>query len=103
MDYLDAVDLQKHASWNHFLEAHSDKRLVLATTKADRLHTEFRFQQNDILLMGQESSGVPKEVSTYCINQVKIAMSRHCRSINVAVSTGIIVSEALRQTNQFPQ
>ena len=102
MDYLDSVDIQKHASWEHFLEASKDQRLVLATTKATDLHYEFSFREKDILLMGQESAGVPDDVSEQCHKKVKIPMSPHCRSLNVAVSTGIILGEALRQTNCFP-
>lgn len=102
MDYLNSANVQRHASWEHFRASGDERRLVLATTKSSCLHHEFVFQSGDTLLMGRESSGVPDIVSDYCDHKVKIAMSEHCRSLNVAVSTGIILSEALRQTNSFP-
>ncbi len=102
MDYLNTANVKRHSSWEHFIDSDEERRLVLATTKSSCLHHEFIFQPTDTLLMGRESSGVPGEVSDYCDHKVKIAMSVHCRSLNVAVSTGIILSEALRQTNSFP-
>ena len=108
MDYLDMVDYRKHNSWNDFLlyrEANPAEygRIVLMTTKASQPYTEFKFEKNDIILMGRESAGVPEEVHKIADARVVIPMNEKARSINVAVSATMVVGEALRQCELFPK
>jgi tRNA (cytidine/uridine-2'-O-)-methyltransferase len=60
-------------------------------------YTEFSFQDGDILLFGRESSGVPDHVHDHAQARILIPMAEGRRSLNLAVSVGIIASEALRQ------
>lgn len=102
MDYLDHVAMMRHADWPAF-RARVSGRLVLLTTKGDmRLH-DFTFSAQDTLLMGSESAGVPVEVERGCAARVRIPISLHVRSLNLAVATGIAISEALRQTGGLPE
>ena len=48
MDYLDKVDLKRHASWQDFQSNHTEGRIVLLTTKGAVPHTEFAYQAGDI-------------------------------------------------------
>lgn len=107
MDYLDMVDYRRHNSWADFLkyrEEHPDEygRIVLMTTKASQPYVDFKFQDNDIILMGRESAGVPEEVHQIADARVIIPMNENARSINVAVSATMVVGEALRQCGLFP-
>lgn len=107
MDYLHLVTYKRHDSWNDFLEcrkSNPDKygRIVLLTTKTDLPYADFKFEKNDILLLGRESAGVPQEVHDIVDAKVTIPMTPLARSINVAVSATMVLGEALRQTNQFP-
>ena len=101
MDYLNRVEIERHTSWNNFFATHKN-RLVLLSTKASLQHINFVFEPNDILLCGNESSGVPQPVHDAADTKIKIPMSRDSRSLNVAISMAIVLSEALRQTNKFP-
>ena len=77
--------------------------MVLFTTKgATPLH-EFVFHHDDVLLFGRESLGVPDEVQAAADARVIIPLSPGRRSFNVTVSAAIGLSEALRQTGQFPK
>ena len=100
MDYLAAVTLTRHVSWNRFEEwrAESGRRLVLASTKAAGLYTDFVYLPDDILLFGRESAGVPDRVHETADGRVLIPMVEGQRSINVALSAAMICGEALRQT-----
>ena len=103
MDYLEFADYRRHDSWEDFLAfraSHSQEygRIVLMTTKANQPYTDFKFQENDIILMGRESAGVPDEVHQTADARITIPMNPHARSINMAVSASMAVSEALRQT-----
>ena len=67
MDYLDKVKLNRAASWETFRTEKAGRRLVLLTTKAETVHTDFAFAAGDVLLFGRESSGVPPEVHAACM------------------------------------
>ena len=101
MDYLRVADLQHAASWHSFCQAIGDKRLVLLSTKASQPYVDFKFQNNDILLLGRESAGVPDEVHAAIPNRIRIPMQPGMRSLNVAIAAGLVAGEALRQLNGF--
>lgn len=107
MDYLHLVKFRRHKSWEHFLQyraEHPDEygRIVLLTTHATEPYYNFKFQPNDIILMGRESAGVPEEVHQTVDARLLIPMNENARSINVAVSAVMVVGECLRQTGGFP-
>ena len=107
MDYLDLVKYRRHHSWEHFLQYRAEHpeeygRIVLLTTKASEPYYDFKFQPNDIILMGRESAGVPEEVHQTADARLLIPMNHNARSINVAVSAVMVVGECLRQTGSFP-
>jgi tRNA (cytidine/uridine-2'-O-)-methyltransferase len=107
MDYLDAVDLTRHTSWNAYRiwRTGSERagRLVLLTTKSDMLYTDFSYASSDTLLLGRESGGVPPEVDEAADASLVIPMKAGLRSLNVAVAAAMVLGEALRQTEGFPR
>ena len=100
MDYLETVLLTRHIDWQHFetWRAGTGRRLVLASTKAASRYIEFDYRDDDILLLGRESAGVPDHVHASADARVIIPMVAGRRSINVAMSAAMIAGEALRQT-----
>ena len=109
MDYLDALQIDRHASFAAF-EAWRRKaraqggghRLILLTTSADIDYAQFQFAPDDIMMTGRESAGVPTEVHTAADMRVGILMRPDMRSLNVAIAAAMIMGEALRQTRQEP-
>ncbi len=103
MDYLENASLQRHASWDEFeaWRSQESKRLILLTTKAKSAYTDFKFRENDILLLGRESAGVPEDVFMAADEQLLIPMKKGFRSLNVGVAGAIVLAEALRQTGRF--
>ena len=97
MDYIDLVNLHRHASWGSFLKAYPHKRLVLMTTKTDQIYTEFEFSPDDILVAGRESAGVPLDIHQGIPHHITIPLNGQARSLNVINATAIIAGEALRQ------
>ncbi len=104
MDYLDQVELQRHASWPAFAawQTQARARLVLFTTAAESSYLEHAFRPDDVLLFGRESAGVPPAVHAAAAVRLVIPMRPHLRSLNVAVAAAMGLSEALRQTGAFP-
>jgi tRNA (cytidine/uridine-2'-O-)-methyltransferase len=105
MDYLAHVDIARHASWADFdaWRRRSGARLVLATTKAATPHLDFAFAAGDVILVGRESAGVPDHVHAAADARIAVPIRPGLRSLNVAVAAAIILGEALRQTNAWPQ
>jgi tRNA (cytidine/uridine-2'-O-)-methyltransferase len=104
LDYLGSVTINRHASWRAFEEwrRREGLRLVLATTKGALPYASFAFGQDDLILLGRESAGVPDEVHAAADARVVVPMREGLRSLNVAVAAAMILGEALRQTGTFP-
>ena len=103
MDYLDRLTLDRHASWAAFRRDRApDRRLVLLSARADTAYTAFAFRADDTLLLGRESAGVPDAVRDVCDAAVRIPLRPGLRSLNVATAAAMVLGEALRQTNGFP-
>lgn len=100
LDYLSQVELQRHISFAAFEAWRRQRgcRLVLATTAASRVYTDFAFRADDVLLMGRESAGVPDRVHAAADEAVRIPMREGMRSLNVALAAAMLLGEALRQT-----
>ncbi len=100
MDYLDRAALFRHESWDAFetWRKSEGRRLVLATTLGAEAYAAHAFQADDCLIFGRESSGAPEHVHDAADARLLIPMAAEGRSLNLAVSVGMIAGEALRQT-----
>lgn len=97
MDYMDTKNINFHQSAEDFFKAKSNDRIILITTKAKKIYTDFKFNKKDTLLFGKESAGVPKKVHNLLREKIKIPMVDKKRSLNLSTSVAIILSESLRQ------
>lgn len=99
MDYLEKAALVQHADWAAFQAYCRDekRRIVLLSTKAAEVYTDFRFHENDVLMLGRESAGVPDQVHEAADARILIPMHGDARSLNVAISGAMVLGEALRQ------
>ena len=97
MDYMDNRDLFFFKSIDHFLDIKKDQRIVLMTTKGNSSYTNFKFNNNDTILFGRESAGVPEKLHKIIKNRLKIPMVSSKRSLNIASSVAIVLSECIRQ------
>lgn len=104
MDYVDQAEVRRHASFEAFdaVRRAEGRRLVLFTTAAETSFVDFRFAPGDVLLFGRESQGVPDAVHAAADARLTIPMQAGRRSLNVAVSAAMGLTEALRQTGGFP-
>jgi tRNA (cytidine/uridine-2'-O-)-methyltransferase len=98
LDYWEHVDLKIHENYDNFLENTDNSNIYLFSTKAEKHFYDIRFNENDALVFGPESSGLPNEMlQKYYHNVYKIPMSENIRSINLANSVAIVLYEAIRQ------
>jgi len=103
MDYLDRLDMTRHASWAAFMAARPGDRLVLLTTKGAANLPGFAFRPGDMLLFGRESAGVPDAVHAAADARLRIPMAPGTRSLNLAASAAMVLALALDRLGAWPQ
>lgn len=100
MDYWPKLDVTRYINYKEFLEVNKPKRIFMATTKAHKVYTDVHFEEDDFIMFGKESAGIPEEYlvenEEYCI---RIPMLDDIRSLNLSNSVAIVLYEALRQQN----
>ncbi len=104
MDYLEIAATRRHSGWEAFenWRRSTGRRLILMTTTASSAYAEFRFEPDDLILLGRESGGVPAQVHAAADARLLVPMAKGARSLNMALSGAIVLAEALRQTGMFP-
>lgn len=99
MDYYDYVKINRFSSFEEFRDYNKNSRIILLTTKSSVSYYDFKFNNNnDILLAGRESAGVPDEIHKSVDARVVIPMKNGMRCLNVAVSLSMVVGWALRNS-----
>lgn len=103
LDYWDQVRLFKHRNLEALHEALPNSRFLFFTTKAERIYTDWKYEDNDCLIFGRETRGLPEDLLRSNWERcLTIPMpNKQIRSLNLATSVGIVLFEAMRQTNNF--
>ena len=101
MDYIKLSQIVRYSDFESFIKKNLKFRIVLMTTKSKKIYHKFKFRQDDFLLFGRESAGVPDEIQEKIKDKLKVPLSGKARSLNVAMTVAIVASEALRQNNFF--
>lgn len=100
MDYWDDLDVTIYDSFKDFMDQHPGIKIWMATTKAPHRYTDVEFGQDDYIMFGKESAGIPEEIlvdnEDTCI---RIPMNPEIRSLNLANSVAVVLYEALRQND----
>jgi tRNA (cytidine/uridine-2'-O-)-methyltransferase len=103
LDYWPEVIMHRHHDLPSLYGLLPDARFIYLTTKAERSYSDWIFTEEDCLIFGRETGGLPEPVLRENWDRcLTIPMlNRKVRSLNLAVSVGIVVYEALRQTGAF--
>jgi len=99
LDYHEFSEMKVHADFAEFQTWLGDRRLFACTTKATQNHNQASYQDDDVLLFGPESRGLPADVldQISADQKVRIPMQENSRSLNLSNATAIILYEAWRQ------
>ena len=100
LDYWKFLDLKVWESLDEFLKEnlpHKD-RFFFSTTKSSKPYFQARFQKGDFIFFGSETEGLSLDLMELNPqNKITIPMGKNGRSLNLAVSVGIVLYEAIRQ------
>ena len=98
LDYWKLLDIRYYENFQDFLDKNPNAKIWMATTKAKHVYTDVTFGENDYLMFGKESAGIPEEILLqYPDTAIRIPMLEAARSLNLSNSVAIIIYEALRQ------
>lgn len=99
LDYWDKLDLHVWESIDEFFEKNDiAANAYFATTKTDRPYFDAEFKEGDYIFFGSETAGIPEEIlNRYKEQNITIPMTKEGRSLNLAISTGIVLYEAIKQ------
>ena len=100
MDYWQYLDVTRYDDFNDFLRKNPGAHIYMASSKAQKMHTEVSYEDGCYIMFGKESAGIPEELLLE--NQeraVRIPMIGDIRSLNLANSVAVVLYEALRQNH----
>tara|TARA_Y100000590_G_scaffold421041_1_gene524321 strand:+ start:63 stop:518 length:456 start_codon:yes stop_codon:yes gene_type:complete len=103
MDYMENNKITVFKSYEEFFRFKKNKRVILMTTKAKKSYTKFKFENEDTILFGRESAGVPENIHKIIKYKLKIPMIKKKRSLNLAASVAIVLAELSKQTKNFDE
>lgn len=98
MDYWKDLDVRLYLDYADFMKRNPGARIYYASTKAIQTYDQVSYQEDDFLMFGKESAGIPEEILLE--NQetaVRIPMKEDIRSLNLSNSVAVVLYEALRQ------
>ena len=100
LDYWPEVLLHRHRDLDELDSFLPGARFVYFSTKAETPYLEWTFDQDDCLVFGRETRGLPDELLQKNWDRcLTIPMlNPKVRSLNLANSVAIVLYEALRQT-----
>ena len=99
LDYWEYVDVRLHKSWDDFLAETNGHNLLYFSKRAERSYTTACFQDNDYLVFGPETRGLPQELLD--ANPERFyripMMGAGVRSLNLSNAVSVVLYEGLRQ------
>lgn len=100
LDYWEQVKLFRHRDLGELHASLSGARFVYFTTKAELPYVDWKFEPDDCLVFGSETSGLSESLLRENWDRcVTIPMlNPKVRSLNLANSVAIVLYEGLRQT-----
>ena len=98
LDYWEEVPLQLWDSLDALRQAQSaGTRYFFLTTKAQRAYHGVNFRDNDFLVFGRETKGLPVELLAANAGNCITVPMHGTRSLNLATAVAIVLFEAVRQ------
>ncbi|KAB8310230.1 tRNA (uridine(34)/cytosine(34)/5-carboxymethylaminomethyluridine(34)-2'-O)-methyltransferase TrmL [Rahnella sp. Lac-M11] len=99
LDYHEFAHIKHHPNYDAFLSSENPQRLFALTTKGTPAHSGVSYQDNDFLLFGPETRGLPATIldALPARHKIRIPMLAESRSMNLSNAVSVVVYEAWRQ------
>jgi tRNA (cytidine/uridine-2'-O-)-methyltransferase len=98
MDYWSRCDVLVWPAFQDLRQESGEGRFLFLTKKTGRAYWDERFEDNDYLVFGRETKGLPESLLAAHVGScLTIPMREGARSLNLATAAGIVLYEAIRQ------
>ena len=99
LDYHEFAAVDVHDTLDAFIATVQPQRLFALSTRGTTLYTKAAFAENDAVLFGPETRGLPQAVldGLPTQQQLRLPMRPHNRSLNLSNAVAVVVYEAWRQ------
>ena len=99
LDYWERLSLKVWENLDEFFDNNEiNENAYFATTKTDKPYFEAQFKEGDFIFFGSETAGIPEIIlNQYKTQNITIPMTKEGRSLNLAISAGIVLYDAIRQ------
>ncbi len=99
LDYWHLLDVKIYENLENFLTINRGGRMVFCTTKAPTVYSDYAYKDEDFLVFGKETRGLPEDLLKGRLDQcVRLPMVESARSLNLSNAVAVVAYEALRQT-----
>ena len=99
LDYHEGANITEHANYQAFTAALPKQRLFACSTKGTVNYSHVNYQENDIILFGPETRGLPTPLLQQLPPEhiLRLPMQPNSRSLNLSNTVAIVLYEAWRQ------
>ena len=102
LDYWQEVEIHYWQDIDALKAAYPEGRFIYTSKKAEKSYVEMSFRAGDFIVFGKETKGLPDELlNANPATSVRIPIFGRVRSLNLSTSAGIVLYEALRQTERL--
>ncbi len=91
------IEFERIENPRYFLSELPDRKVATVPCQTAIPLTHFTFRPDDTILFGSEGNGISPELLDLCGTHLTIPQQGVTKSINLAVSVGIVLFEHLRQ------
>jgi tRNA (cytidine/uridine-2'-O-)-methyltransferase len=99
LDYHEFADVAAHDDLDSFMSSMQPARVFALSTRGRTLYTDARFADNDAVVFGPETRGLPQALLDALPpeQRLRLPMRPHNRSLNLSNAVAVVVYEAWRQ------
>jgi tRNA (cytidine/uridine-2'-O-)-methyltransferase len=99
LDYRELATVRVHPSWSACRTSLGERRFLAFAPQAPTLFNEMRYRDDDVLVFGGESAGLPAAILAEFPRgeQLRLPMRPGNRSLNLSNAVAVAVFEAWRQ------
>jgi tRNA (cytidine(34)-2'-O)-methyltransferase len=99
LDYREYAQVTTHKSIKEMIKLLDPGRVLAVTTKGGMTFSNVRYQDDDLILFGPETRGLPDKILDNLPpeQKIRIPMLANSRSLNLSNAVAVVVYEAWRQ------
>jgi tRNA G18 (ribose-2'-O)-methylase SpoU len=92
IEHIEIVSIESDIE---FLQNYKGRKIATLVNEAASPLSDFTFQEDDLIIMGSEKDGLPKEIEDLCAAAIYIPQVGQTNCLNVSVTFGIVLNQMI--------